>query len=447
MKRFAATVLSAFMFLALAGCGESGGASYEKLAQPDYSGSRAQLHIGAWVAPPPGYIEQKYYDLAAESGITTLYALTDFAPAYVDEVLACCEKAGIRYYARDSRILGIADMDEEEIAEKFAYTSSPAFAGHLVSDEPSLSAIAGMGDACDAYKKAFPDALFYVNLFPSIASIGNLGTGSYTEYVSTYLAYIKTGVLSYDSYPLYQDGWGKSSLEESYLSNMQTIAVLGSNAGVDYWSFVQCCSFSPSTRRPSRVSDITFQYYTYLAYGFKGLQEFCFWTPGNGVETFTDSMIDREGNPTDVYYFVKEANAEVQALAPVYLNYEWQGTMTVLGSNNTKNSLFNQVNSATLEETLGVATPKSHERIRSVVSDEDALVGTFKDGEYDGFLVTNFSDPGLETPKSATVTITFNRATKALVVDKGVSSVVELNGGAYTATIGSGEAQFIVPFD
>jgi hypothetical protein len=119
----------------------------------------------------------------------------------------------------------------------------------------------------------------------------------------------------------------------------------------------------------------------------------------------------------------------------------------VLGSNNTKNVLFNQLKSETLAKQLGVTVPTSHERIESVSSDEDILVGLFKDGDYDGFMVTNFTDPGLEEPKTATVEIAFNKATQAVVIEKGERRVVDLVNGVYTASIGSGSAQFIIPFN
>ena len=83
---------------------------------------------------------------------------------------------------------------------------------------------------------------------------------------------------------------------------------------------------------------------------------------------------------------MKNVNAEILNFDHVLLSYEWTGTMTVLGENELMCKAFQRLSSPL----------KEHEAIQSATASENAIIGTFKDGEYNGFMAVNFTDPALE---------------------------------------------------
>jgi hypothetical protein len=86
---------------------------------------------------------------------------------------------------------------------------------------------------------------------------------------------------------------------------------------------------------------------------------------------------------------------------------------------------------------------KSHSKIKSISAEKNAIVGTFNDGKYDGFMLVNFTDPATMTENE--VTITFNGSKKALVYKNGKPEVVKLKNNKYTAKLAPGEGRFIIP--
>ena len=443
---------------ALAGCGGSD----KYVGEPDYSDTDLRFHIGAWIAPPraieeTGYINyatEENYRLIAESGATTAYSLyaTDQESAVID--LALAEKVGIDYYVRDDTIWQLLDMTDEEIAETDlfdAYKDSPAFKGHLVVDEPGALQFDDLAALKPKYEKMFPGKDFYINLFPTYAGTSLWRTDSYFEYIDQYIEKVQPEFLSYDSYPLLTDAYGTTSLQEDYLFNKEIIATKTKEAGIPFWTFIQTIGFGLVNRRPQSKADIAFQVYTDLAYGAKGIQHFCYWQPltsdGNGT-VFTEAMISKDGQKTDIYEYAQAVNLEIQTFANAFLNFEWQGTTNYLNEEGVRNSAFNMVNdSSVLAERLNKEYPtKESERIESVTNKEDLLIGSFLDKNgYDGFMLVNSGDPAKNLENA--IEIRFNNASKAVVYANGERTVVELDGGTYKATLQSGEGQFVIPFN
>ena len=87
---------------------------------------------------------------------------------------------------------------------------------------------------------------------------------------------------------------------------------------------------------------------------------------------------------------------------------------------------------------------KSLAGIESVESNEDALVGQFKDGEGNqAYMVVNYSSP-FEIADS-TVTLKFKDAKRVLICKKGRLLVKELSRKTLDLKFGSGEGCFVIP--
>ena len=84
-------------------------------------------------------------------------------------------------------------------------------------------------------------------------------------------------------------------------------------------------------------------------------------------------------------------------------------------------------------------------RISSYSATNDAIIGCLKDlNGYDGFMLVNSTDPS--DKKTATVSVTFNDATRAKVYIDGVENDVELTNGAYSAELAPGQGIFVIPY-
>ena len=220
------------------------------------------------------------------------------------------------------------------------------------------------------------------------------------------------------------------------LSNLEIVATKCKDAGIPMYNFVQSMSYSADSRCPDE-SEVRWQVMTNLAYGSKAIQYFCYFTPLEFVDGVgTPAMIDKAGNKTPQYYAVQAVNNELLKLDEAYLEYDWDGTMVVSGTeSHSSNKAFLQLQYALTE----------HEMIKNVTASQDTLVGAFtgKD-ERTAFLITNFSDPKLNA--TDTVSISFYNATHALVYHYGVAEVVELVNGKLEYTLDAGDGIFVIPY-
>lgn len=433
-----------------------------KTVEPLYENLDNEMHIGAFVAPPNTkdengnykYINEEHYQRIKDSGIKTIYGLYESSdPASIIEALRIAEIVGIDYYVYNWQLRGLfqdviddnGNRMEEEIEADFEifkevvdqYTPFKSFKGVLVYDEPSVKLYDGFKVYKEKFDEYLPDKDFYINLFPTYSSRSSRGDVTYDEYIDQYIDKVKPNFLSYDHYPLMLF-YEESVLTDDYLLNLEMISKKTIEAEIPFWLFIQTISYSnftgTQTRRPAE-DDIRWQVAVSMAYGTRGIQHFTYWTPEDGsVEQFTDGMIDREGNPTDLYYAAQKINNEVLNYDHIYLDFDWKGVIAHSADKNKINTNFRMIDSL-----------KSHKRISSITSEEDVLIGTFKDSKNnDGFMVVNYTDPFYD--KSNDVEIKFKNAKKAIVIVKGEKKIVDLSSGTLTLNLDSGEGIFVIPF-
>jgi hypothetical protein len=249
---------------------------------------------------------------------------------------------------------------------------------------------------------------------------------------------IGTDYVSYDHYPLKTDVRGQNYILEIFLDNMEQVKEAAPDK--DIWTFLQSIQYSPNNRTLTSVADTTFQAYSFLAYGGVGIQWFCYWSPPgfSTTETFGESCIGRDGRPTAIYDYVKTANLEIREFEDIYFNFDWQGIMTKIGTDNEEggeNRNFNYLSYKVMD---------SHERIKSFKTQQDTLTGVFKDKEgRDGFMIVNFTEPSAGLKNK--VELQFNDCTHALVVKKGKSEEVQAKNGKVSFTMDAGEGYFVIP--
>lgn len=463
MKKITATILAFILGASLAGCsGPGNSVSMTEISlegMPDYSADidSKVFTIGQWVNVPNRYSWINYdtgkieygdtltdeefetqYRYIKEAGITLASnQLGEGSAAACKKLLDNAEKQGLKQLVFDSALRNVlldSSISDGEAVDRGmeiveGYKDSPALAGHCMEDEPTLSELEGLARAYRRYKYIFPDKMFYTNLFPLLAPAVVVGN-RYGDYIRASAQGIPEKMISYDHYPLYGDGL-TTSVIENFLLNMELV-IENKNPDQEMWTFLQSGN-SAGTRDPETYADIAWQFYSFMAFGGKGVWWFCYnEVPTEGFR----GMINGKGERTDAYYLVQKVDQEVLNFDHIYLNFDWKGVLTYEGSKSEgRNANFANLESSLLD---------GHERIGNVKSERELLVGAFEDGEgRDGFMVVNFADPGKLL--SSKVEIEFKDCSKALVVRHGEQKAYSLANGKFAAELEAGEGCFIIP--
>lgn len=425
--------------------------------QPNYESKKSDniFRIGAWVAPPPAnwngkgnanFITQERYNEIAESGINVIYALYENGDiASTKKACEYAKNAGIEYLARDTRLDVDPKAMELEQGELHAMTSSydgeDALKGWLVTDEPDASKFDRLGRLKKFYDKEYPNKEFYVNLFPTYATTAQLGVDSYADYIQQYIDKVKPEFLSYDHYTMMEDGYGKKSLTDDVLYNLEVVANKCKAAGIPMYTFVQAMSYDNNTRIPNQA-EIRHQVFTQLAYGSRSIQYFCYFTPLEFGGVGSPSMITVDGEKTDIYTHVQTVNKELANLDEAFLDFNWVGTMTIQGSEVSESRQI-----LMCEESL-----EKVDALSDINVTKNTLVGVFKNEEgRDGFIISNFTDPGYTSTQSGytndgEISIRFNGADSLLVYHGNKKEVVSFTNETYKTTLEAGDGMFVIPF-
>ncbi len=134
--------------------------------------------------------------------------------------------------------------------------------------------------------------------------------GSYEDYVYRW-ASKKPDVLAFDHYPFLYDG----SFRNDYYTNLEVIRSQGLKAGVDFWSYMQSVGITGQLRQPTQA-EMSYQIYTNLAYGAKGVLYFTYFTPGIEASgaPFFGGLILPDGTKNVTYGYAQGLNAELLKL-------------------------------------------------------------------------------------------------------------------------------------
>lgn len=296
---------------------------------------------GMWVTPPDKYRTEEMFRKMAESGINFVngFLWSENTEEEIHEVMGYCDKFGLSYLVNSSLITdGILayskDGDSSRIDEAMdflaKFSSHPSFAGVLFLDEPGGGLFPALGAYAKAFAERFPGKLANVNLFPDYA-LGGTGFSRYEDYITQYLDATKAKVLSYDSYPLFEvDPLNENYIyeDDNYYATLDLLRELSLEQGVPLWSFIATMGYTHPTERTRRTpsrEDFRWTVFSNLAFGVKGLQYFCYCTPDQ--DSYGEAMIDRGGNPTDRYSYVKEIHEEIASYEGILMNADCVGMM------------------------------------------------------------------------------------------------------------------------
>lgn len=436
-------MLCTLMFFAATACGNKDPLPTPEENPYDLLGI-GNLHIGMWVTPPQEFRTQEAYDLMAESGINFVNGFEYFEndEGGIRQALTFAGNSGLKFLVADRTVTNAindyattknpqqieAAMDAIE-----SYYDYPAYAGQLLIDEPGRSKFDTVKAFIDAYKDNYPGKQWHVNMFPSYAE-GGAGV-PYEQYVSDWLELVQPNYYSYDSYPLLvpdvNNPFTRYEIEDYYY-NLDILRAKTAERRIPLWSFIQTLGISgtpgvPDKRTPSR-EDIRWQVFTNLAFGVKGIQYFCYWTPGNGSESFTDALIDQQGQKTERYDYVKELNGEILSFGEQLLQCDSKGI--ILNAKKPDEDRFQLY-----EESL-----PSFGEVKGV-SGDDALIGCF----YNPYTGENSILIAPTTPRDEiSVTLQLSDVRSVTSYRNGVCQELQVSGDTLTVTIGRGDAAYLV---
>lgn len=380
-------------------------------------------------------VNEAHYKEMADCYINTSYALYDKVnySAQVIKALEYAEKYNISYVAGGNGFDSATSLTtlESTIYKTLIKNKPKALGGVLILDEPGYTNYEAMSTSRGLFEELLgEDLLYHSNLFPTYASAaqlynrGNTNVSvpeagyTYEQYVDDFIRIYQPQVLSYDYYPL-----KKSGMKNDYFGNMSIIREKAAGAKIPFWVYIQTCSYNKNTRIPNEA-ELHWLVNTSLAYGSKGIQYFTYVVPvSSGGETFNGSMIDMEGNPTDVYYYAQSMNKYITEIDEVLMCSLSKGLMK------SGTTPCDDIPEGDLVSSYGALAS---------VEGNSVLVGCFDYNGKNAYYVVNN-----DVTAECTATLSFNKASSGYV--HGYEGKTDVSGKtSLSLTLGAGKATLVV---
>ena len=284
---------------------------------------------GKWVNDEQfGYMQDAGVDLVvAVGGVETAdYTVSN---AMLRTALGTwSEGTGIRVMVHSTNdmvwnILGASDKQLSRIVSRF--DGHPALAGYHIMDEPY---------DCSPYALVQrrlgvldPDAITDVNFLPGGVYPSMLDYELRMDDYCKLLGEESVAYLSFDNYPFGPSPYTVN--ENDLFGNFEACRRAGLANGIPTAFYVQAVGgFNNSYRRPDEAQ-LTYHMSAALAYGFKWIKYWSWFVPDYGTDPenttyndYTDAIIGKDGNPTDLYPVAKELHSRIHTVGPILVDCE-----------------------------------------------------------------------------------------------------------------------------
>ncbi len=293
-----------------------------------------------------GTIATERFEEALEAGIN-LIAAYDYGYATNCEVLAACEKLGMRVTLEDGRIhqaLHDAEHRRELLAAVVRdYSGYPALLGYHIVDEPNSGAFQTLGEIRAILAELDPAHEAYYNLFPNYASLEMLGNPSYYDHLDQFIEVVGPEILSYDHYhfckgaeieqhdiadererQIYEAAFQKVN-RPGFFDNIEDALAVSQKTATPFMIIILVVEHG--CYRNLTEAEIRWEVFNSLAYGIKRISYFTYWTPGvdhdegNDVWHWQNGMMNKDGTRNKHFYDVARINRELQAVGDILLPF------------------------------------------------------------------------------------------------------------------------------
>jgi hypothetical protein len=362
--------------------------------------------IGGWLAPG-NTVEE--YELARNCGINAMYLLGEACKFAGDDEQIDAIKA-----AQGAGINAIPLVTHRRMTfkdERFLqFDNVPAI---MLADEPSAERFPKLEEQIKEFYELYPKTMrCEINLLPNYATLDQLKTQTYFEYVQKYVEMHERvmpegNVLSVDHYPLFKKE-DKIVIIPLWLRCLSTLGYFARRKNLPCHCFIQTMAFATNDVAQD-FNMLRFQFMVYFAFGYRAFSHFCYASPGINEQFMKhqEAIIGRDKKPGKLYEEVTKANAFVQSFADSYLPYRYLGTVAVLPPE-WKDPAFEQ-----WPEYLDF----SDTSVLSAKADCPLLIGKFVNEQgKEALFITHYSLP--DKP-SASVEIVFNGEKKVTLLKDG----------------------------
>jgi len=240
-----------------------------------------------------------------------------FVPA---KALDICQRLGIQAIVFDPEIgqkVWTEPFDGDRAARELPrvikeVNDHPAVYGYHIMDEPTAAQFPALAKAVEVVKQQAPGKWPYINLFPGMGP-------DYDTYVDEFIKICRPTILSYDNYPVGQDG----SFSFGFWANLAQMRAAALKHDLPFWN-IFLTSAHWSYGEPTEA-DLRLQAYGSLAYGARGL---CFYKfisrelplmEAPALGDFRNGPLDQFGEKTQTWHWVRNMNRQVQNMAPTLL--------------------------------------------------------------------------------------------------------------------------------
>lgn len=186
----------------------------------------------------------------------------------------------------------------------------PALLAYYLRDEPETWYMSWLGDMVRRISAIDPDHPCYVNLYPNWA----WNEERYKDNIKDFADKVPVPFISFDQYPVIEEN-AERYLRPTWYRNLEEIRDLSLREGKPFWAFAMAQKHhlgppSPPADYPEpTLGDLRLQVFSNLAYGAQVIQYY----------QHLRGLIDADlKTTTPVAGKVKQVNAEIQNLAPVF---------------------------------------------------------------------------------------------------------------------------------
>ena len=271
--------------------------------------------------PSPDYVTDEQFQLMADAGINVVFGAGNGcdSPETQAKMIALAEKYGMRMIVSDGTFgdTVLSQSATEIMANVERYRNVPSVSGFHLRDEPMNPNL--YFNAYKAIKQADPTMDAHINFFPYWVYSS---VETYRKQLNDWAALTNSvcdtpTFLMFDLYP-YPDS-ANSMNRDSLYTNLEAVRQEGLANGNPTGLYLQSVRIPGAYRTPT-ASEIRYEVYLALAYGFKQLSYFTWFTPTGQGETFEGGIISPTGVPNEHYAYVSEVNREVLAIGPILAN-------------------------------------------------------------------------------------------------------------------------------
>lgn len=382
----------------------------------------------------------------------------------------------------------VTEADLEQYIYDILYVKTniaqhPAFYGISLLDEPPVNCFKALGQVYRAFKEVCPDKNVMINLLPytetkakvdtdgdeiadknvhfynfmgrsttsteeSYSSTSsmyiNMWESAYMNYLNTYYTEIGQycGYVQYDNYCLYVEGSPMYPITATYLRCHQMVAEFAAEKGLEY-KIVHQSRGSGSQRAPSE-DDMWWQVNVSLAFGAKEHSYYTYYPVGNSggsAPDYNSPIVDRFGEPNELYNVVSDINAELAFMAKA-LDFFSYKDMAVFA-----NSAFTYENSKYMSRLKNGTLSNGLKVEIDFKSGAAILVAELFDqtNEQVGYYVVNLTSPTQQS--SGNVRITIDGFDFAEIWQNSTISYNTAPDKGINLELGVGRGAFIIPFN